>query len=96
MIGTVLTQEILNFEGLTWSCGFSPKDSDEVYCERPAGECFADVLFNFLDDVEVQSMIVYKLQTEMSWDTAKAETVVQDAIGAFFGAIMQNEIEVCP
>ena len=97
VIATVLTQEILNFEGLTWSCGFSnPINPDDVYCDRPAGECFAGVLFNFLRDFEVQSMIADKLKTEMSWDMAKAETVVQDAINALFYAIFKNEIEVCP
>ena len=45
MIATVLTKEILDFEGVIWSCGCSsPKDSDEVYCARPTGECFADVI----------------------------------------------------
>ena len=97
MIVTVLTQEILDFEGLTGSCGFSsPIDSDDVYCDRPAGECFVDVFLNFFEDVEVKSMIADKLKTEMSWDMAKAETVVRDAVGAFLGSIMKNEIEICP
>ena len=97
VIVTVLTQEILDFEGLTGSCGFSsPINPDDVYCDRPAGECFAGVLFNFLRDFEVQSMIADKLKTEMSWDMAKAETVVRDAVGAFLGSIMKNEIEICP
>ena len=97
MIVTVLTQEILDFEGLTGSCGFSsPINSDDVYCDRPAGECFVDVFLNFFEDVEVKSMIADKLKSEMSWDMAKAETVVQDAINALFYAIFKNEIEVCP
>ena len=97
VIVTVLTQEILDFEGLTGSCGFSsPINSDDVYCDRPAGECFVDVFLNFFEDVEVKSMIADKLKSEMSWDMAKAETVVQDAINALFYAIFKNEIEVCP
>ena len=41
-------------------------------------------------------MIADKLKTEMFWDIAKAETVVRDAVGAFLGSILKNEIEICP